>query len=260
MIANSIKDEYLENGLLIKEIQEKKIIHNVREVIENSFNKETSYYLHLTKDKFQEIAVECQHRINELNIQKEFYLSEKYIYDQLFPNQELLFESVVFLRAVRPSKPSQSIEHPDMHRETFYSDQLHTPFVLNLWIPIKDVNADNTLHYIPKSHIIPDNDIKIEVDKKWPGKVDKFSNGHKLGFFWKPKKILSGVDLKNNKKMYFKDYEYSLFSSMLVHGGAENKSDKIRFAIGFGIIPKIRLSKNKSFFASNGQNHFIKIN
>ena len=32
------------------------------------------------------------------------------------------------------------MEAPDFHRETFYSDHSHTPFTVNLWIPIKNVN------------------------------------------------------------------------------------------------------------------------
>ena len=184
----SIKDEYLDHGLLIKKIKNENIIDDIKKIIEQFFNKELSYYVSLSKDDFQSIAVKCQNEINDLDIQKKFYISEKYIYDNLFPNEELLFESIVFLRAVRPYQSTSNFEHPDMHRETFYSDQSHTPFVLNLWIPIKNVNEDNTLQYIPKSHKIPDDEIKTTVDNNWPGKVDKFSNGHKLGFFWKPKK------------------------------------------------------------------------
>ena len=254
------KDRYDKEGLIIKKINDESIIDEVRNKIDQVFSKDIDYYNSLSKENFQKIAVSCQDEINNLDIQKKFYSSEKKVFDALFTNQNLLLESVVFLRAVRPSKGSQNIEHPDMHRETFYSDHSHTPYVLNLWIPIKNVNSNNTLKYVPKSHLISDKDIKIKVDENWPGTVEKYSNGHKLGFFWKPKKIISGVNFDETSKIKFKDYEYSLFSSMLIHGGAENKTEKIRFAIGFGIVPKEKLIQNKSFFAANGQDHYINMN
>jgi len=168
-------------------------------------------------------------------------------------------ESVVFLRAVRPHK-NNDYEQPDFHRETFYSDHSHTPFVLNTWIPVLNVNDFNTLQYVPESHLIPDENIECYVDQDYPSKVEKYSSGHKLGFFWKPKRIKSGVDLSNAKLMHFNKYDYSLFSSMLVHGNAINKTDQIRFAIGFGLIPKSKLIENKKFFASGGKDHFIDYN
>ncbi len=254
------KNKYDKEGLIIKEINNKNIIDDVKIIINNFFSKDINYYNSLSKEEFQKIAVECQNEVNKLEVQKKFYLSERNVFDELFFNEDLLHESVVFLRAVRPSKNSKNIEHPDMHRETFYSDHSHTPYVLNLWIPIKDVNSKNTLKYVPKSHLIADENIKTEIDKDWPGTVKKHSNGHKLGFFWMPKKIIEGVDLKSTTNMEFSNYEYALFSSMLIHGGAENNSDKIRFAIGFGLVPSNKLIQNKTFFASGGKNHYIKFN
>lgn len=254
---SSQKEEYDNEGILINEFKDKSIIKDIRGKVEIYFDKSTEYYCKMDKDTFQDLAVKCQNDINNLEIQKRFWLSEKHIFEKLLPNTNLLHESVVFLRAVRPVNYTNSIEHPDFHRETFYSDHSHTPFVINLWIPIKDVNKKNTLYYIPKSHKIDDTAIKIEEDKEWLGKVKKHSSGHKMGFFWKPKKIISGVDLGEKKRMDFPANSYSMFSSMLVHGGAINNSDKIRFAFGFGLLPKEKLIENKSFFAAGGKDHYI---
>ena len=57
--------------------------------------------------------------------------------------------------------------------------------------------------------------------------------------------------------MVFPENSYSIFSSMLIHGGAKNYSDKIRFAIGFGMIPAKKMTFNKKIFASNGKPHYV---
>ena len=75
--------------------------------------------------------------------------------------------------------------------------------------------------------------MSIEVDKEAHGKVEKFSSGHKLGFLWKPKKLKDDIDIGTPQKMNFFENSYSIFSSMLIHGGAVNHSDKIRFAYRF---------------------------
>ena len=76
--------------------------------------------------------------------------------------------------------------------------------------------------YIPKSHKINDKLIKRKRVKLKNNPIKKFSNGHKLGFFYSPKKIISGLNLDNQKKMIIPNKSYSFFSSMLVHGNGKN--------------------------------------
>lgn len=251
---------YKKEGLFIQEISEQSIIHDTIQKIQKYFSEPTEHYEKMTRNQFHDYVVQCQNEINTLNIQKRFYESEKHMIDLLLPGERVLQESVVFLRAVRPKREKNAAENPDFHRETFYSDDDHTPHVVNMWMPILNVTDDNTLQYIPESHLIPDDDIKTEEDENYPGRVDKYSSGHKLGFFWLPKKIISGVDLNNRKKMHFAPYTYSLFSSMLIHGAAVNNTDKIRFAIGFGMLPKSAVNKTlKNFFAADGNQHFVEM-
>ena len=117
----------------------------------------------------------------------------------------------------------------------------------------------NTLKYIPRSHTIPDEKLITKVDKNYPSSVKKFSSGHKMGFFWEQKRIISGVELGKAELMHFEPYEYSLFSSMLIHGNAINNSNKIRFVLGFGLVPKTKVISNKKFFAANGNSQFISV-
>ena len=60
-----------------------------------------------------------------------------------------------------------------------------------------------------------------------------------------PKKILSGVNLKKQKKFKIKNGEFTAFSALLVHGNGENTTNKIRYAFGFGIIPKSKVNSKK---------------
>lgn len=251
------KKLYEEEGIIIKGFEDHSFITDIREMIDRRFGEKDDYYLCMSRNEFQDLAVEAQEELNTLDIQRRFYESEKEVFDAIFPSEELLHESVVFFRAVRPQKEGIKMEAPDFHRETFYSDHDHTPYCINTWIPIKNVDSRNTLRYYPFSHKIPDEELSVEEDLTAPGKVEKFSSGHKLGFLWKPKRLSESIDIGSPATMNFFENSYSIFSSMLVHGGAENHSDKIRFAIGFGLIPTNRMTVNKDFFASGGKPHYI---
>ena len=253
----NIVDTYKKEGIIINKIKDHAIIDEVNELVKSKFDKNIDYYLSLSREEFHDLAVDTQNDLNNMDFQKKFYLSEKNIFNVLYPGSKILHESVVFFRAVRPMIKGVKMEAPDFHRETFYSDHSHTPFTVNLWIPIKNVNEKNTLQYFPKSHLIPDKDLKVEIDNNAPGKVKKYSSGHKLGFLWKPKKLIEKNKLGKPEKMKFLPYTYALFSSMLLHGGAINHSNKIRFAIGFGLIPEEKMTYNKSLFASGGKPHYI---
>ena len=225
------KQTYEEEGLIIKTFEDNSIVKDVSTMIDRRFNESDDYYLNLSRDDFHDIALDAQKELNTMNIQHRFFKSEHGLFDSIFYNQKLLHESVIFFRAVRPIKKNIKMEAPDFHRETWYSDHPHTPFCINTWIPIKNVDERNTLRYYPFSHKIPDDELSIEVDHDAPGKVDKFSSGHKLGFLWKPKKLKDDIDIGSPQKMNFLKNSYTIFSPMLIHGGAENHSDKIRFAV-----------------------------
>ena len=254
------KEIYKEEGLILKGLEENSLVTDVREMISRRFNKSDDYYLDISREKFHDICLEAQKELNTLNIQHRFFESERELFESIFPHQELLHESVVFLRAVRPITKKIKMEAPDFHRETWYNDQSHTPFCINTWIPIKNVDKRNTLKYYPNSHKIADEDLSIEVDHDAPGKIKKFSSGHQLGFLWKPKKLKEDIDIGTPQTMNFFENSFSIFSPMLVHGGAENHSDKIRFAIGFGMIPAEKMTYNKNFFASDGKPHYVPFN
>ena len=116
---------------------------------------------------------------------------------------------------------------------------------MNLWIPIDNVNKSNNLRYIPKSHLIDDKKIIRRKFKPKAYFVKKFSKAHKLGYPYQPKKIISGVNLNKKKTFNVKTNSYLIFSQLLVHGNSLNLTNKIRFAINTGMVPKSKLKKNR---------------
>ena len=142
-----------------------------------------------------------------------------------------LYETQLFLRAVRPIAKKSNGEALNWHRETFYSNHSFIKHGINIWFPVKNVNKNNSLKYIQKSHLIPDNKVirrKIKMTKlqKKNNPTKKFSVGHKLGFVYHPKNIVSGVNIKNQKTMNITENKYALFSTMLIHGNSQNYSNK----------------------------------
>ena len=113
------KEIYEEEGIVIKGFEEKLLFNDVREMISRRFNQPDDYYLDLSRDEFHDICLEAQNELNSMNIQHRFYQSEHELFDSIFPDQELLHESVVFFRAVRPIKKEVKMEAPDFHRETW---------------------------------------------------------------------------------------------------------------------------------------------
>ena len=245
-------------GATIFKMENKSVLEECSEIIQNEFHLPTDEYCKMGRDEFSTLAVGVQDKINSIDVQRRFVESEGVKLKKILKSEKISYQSICFLRAVRPQAKASINEAPDFHRETFYSDTPETTkHMLNIWIPIKNVNEANTLKYVPGSHKIPDDNIQYDSQNKLT-KVDKFSNAHKLGFFWAPKEIKSGVDLNKAVPAKFNNElgEYLAFSSMTIHGGAFNLTDKIRFVVGFGLIASEKITENKDYYAS-GAKYFL---
>lgn len=165
----------------------------------------------------------------------------------------LLIQSNLYLRASRPGKPKDQ-ENIDWHREAFYGPNLGKS--INIWTPIRGVCARNTLRYIPNSQSIPDKDIAtVNVNSPY---TKRFSDGHKLGFNYSPKVIVSGVDLAKATVLNVPKGHSAVFSGNLIHGAAINRSNTIRFSVDFQIIRKADYSSlNKKSHFSSGKEYFV---
>ena len=254
----NLRENYKKYGLFVKPLDEKSIIDEVKNCIHRYFynNPKNLRWSHeLSKEDFHGLTLDCQNKINDLGIQEKIYESEsKYI--NSICEDEILHESVCFLRAIRPDKSSDKKEAVDYHRETMYSDDEHTLHAINMWMPILNVNHETSLKYIPSSHLIDDKDIVVKNDDE-ASRVKKGSTGHKLGFLYAPKKIMSGVDFNKAERIKFPSYGYACFSAMLVHGGGNNNSQDIRFALSIGLLPKSKAKNIKPFTAADGKPQFV---
>jgi len=166
---------------------------------------------------------------------------------------KILIQSNIYLRASRPGVDTGS-ESIGWHRETFYGPNLQR--CINCWTPVKGVNSENTLRFIPRSQLIPDNEISVE--KVASDDTQKFSSGHKLGFQYAPKKIRAGVDMDDPAKLLVQKGASALFSGNLIHGAAVNNSNNIRFSVDLRLIRKADYgSENKRHHFSSSKPYFV---
>lgn len=243
---------FKKDGFVIKKFENKNFLSEIKKTVKKYFTKNTNYYCKMNVEKFRKIALRCQKELSKKNIQKKFFESEKKFLNKLCQGEQVWFESVIFLRVVRPMSISNTKEELGFHRETFYNPYQYAGKSINLWFPIMNVNQKNTLRYIPKSHLTPDKKIvrrrvSMTIKRKKQNLTKRFSAGHKLGFIYHPMKIVKGVNIDKQKAMNIPDNHYSVFSSSLVHGNGANLTNKIRFAMGFGLIKKSLIKKNKPF-------------
>lgn len=249
MIKNTYKtmNPFLKKrGIIVKTFANLKLLKEVTRIIKIHFSKSDEHYCQLPIEKFHNIALKCQNHINKINVQKIFIDSEKKFIRRIFKNDTPMISSVVTLRVVRPqNKIFKNGEALGWHRETFYGKNKYIQHGMNVWIPVLNVSKNNNLGYIPKSHLIDDKKIIRRKFKQDGYVVKKFSSAHKLGFPYAPKKIISGVNIKSADKINVQRKSYAIFSQLLVHGNAQNLSNKIRYAINLGIVPKSKLIRNR---------------
>ena len=67
-------------------------------------------------------------------------------------------------------------------------------------MPVLNYSRNIGLQVIPASHLIDDRKIKRISMKTGYNKVKKFSDSHKLGFPYAPKKLYLGSTLEKQKK------------------------------------------------------------
>lgn len=246
---------YKNKGYIIKKLNNTSIIDDCIKIIKKNFNKSVNYYFNLSTEDFRKIVLKCQKKLNKEKINIKIINSEFKILKKII-SPELMIQSFVYLRATRPHQKKFKQEQIDFHRETFYSNFNYTKFQHNIWLPILNVNINNTLNYIPKSHKISNKKIKIKK-LSFNNDVKKFSAGHKIGLLYSPKKIVAGINLSKKKKFDVPKSNYVLFSANLIHGGAKNDTNKIRFSLDFGILPQNKINKTKISFSS-GKSQYIK--
>lgn len=112
------------------------------------------------------------------------------------------------------------------HKESFYNND---PRIYNFWLPLWNVCLDNTLKYIPGSESIPKSELGLELADARPEGTDW------IGLPPKELRITKGVDFSTAKPLIVLPGQAAIFSGDLIHGCAENHTDKVRFSIDFRI-------------------------
>ena len=243
-------------GIDVIQHKNKTLINNLNKFINKRFPNSTKKYLNTDIKEFRELIVDAQNRLNKSNIVNKTITAIK---DELFislQTDKILVQSIAHLRATRPTNKNNG-EFIQLHRESFFGKGMEKCF--NVWTPIKGVSEKNSLNFIPMSHRIPLSKIKLKrKDSKF---TKRYSAGHKIGLLYKDMIITSGVDLKKKTPLIVNDNHSAVFECNLIHGSAENKTNRIRFSYDFRIIRKKDYNKNmfkKQNFAS-GKEYFVEL-
>ncbi len=179
-------------------------------------------------EAYRELILRGQEELNRRDVGRRMARDRRDVICQVLNSDRPLIQTNTYLRATRPVV-SGIQENIGWHRESFYGPSMEES--INFWAPIANVNAENIVRYIADSHLIADADIEtVNVEEE---SVARFSVGHKIGLLYSPKQIVSGVDLSDPKPFCVLPGEVVIFAGALIHGAAENRSDKIRFSLDF---------------------------
>lgn len=242
------------SGIYIGKLS-KEILFELRNIVDELIPTDEVNFNLMEIDEYRSIQLKVQNNIISAGYPSKIFKSAQGQIEDYFGSSKLLIKSNLQFRASRSISPKQ--ECIGWHRESFYGSGQYS---VNMWIPIRGVTKENTLRYIPESHLLDNKNIKICIEDDSITK--RFSTGHKLGFLYKNKIILDGIDFTKAKPLPPEIGQFALFPGELVHGSAINNTQKIRISIDFSIIRKKDWDKTfqkKSHFASGGKPLFIEI-
>lgn len=231
------------------------VFDELNQLVDKVFPGDESHYLDLDLETYRTLQVKLQDKFNDNKAVQKIIGSIKEELAAYLDTSEFLVQSNIYARGSRPNQNTLQ-ENIGWHRETFYGPNMEK--VVNVWTPIRGCNEQNTLQYIPNSHLIPDKEIIVRKrDDKF---TKRFSLGHKLGFQYAPKDIVGGVDLSKATRLVVAEKNSAVFSGNLIHGAAENRSSAIRFSCDFRVIRKKDFSiENKQAHFSSDKPYFIEI-
>ena len=257
---SSARKSLLLNGFTIVPILNKNVIERIKDIIKLFIVEDQSYYDSLPRTHWHELILEIQNKINDEELLTELISNQEILIKQIIDTEaeKLGWVDVLKLRAVRPFKEGIAPDHVPFHRETFYAVSKQVRFQYNYWTPVSFAASSSGIRYIPKSHMILDEFIKVDVDNEHYAKVKRFSAGHSIGYPYMPKVISNFDKLTNEKdKLLSVPKGHSvLFSAMLIHGNGVNKNNQTRFSVDTGFIPANNILKNKPLFAAKNNMHY----
>lgn len=238
------------SGIALARLHDPGLRQELELIVRHFFSRSTEYYVGLHADEYRAIVSAAQDEVNRRGLAHRIARDQIELIKTVLRTERPMVQSNAYLRATRP-RISNAQENVGWHRESFYGPNMTE--AINLWMPILNVSSDNTLHYIPDTHTIPDSEIQTvsEADPSLP----RFSAGHRIGLLYAPKKIVSGVDFSTSRPFVVLPGEAAIFAASLIHGSAENRSDSIRFSLDIRMAAQESIIEQKVHFAS-GSNYF----
>ena len=252
--ARNYKDVLARSSIVIA--KHNSPVHNdLNAIVRAEFPLPVSHYVDMPLNDYRAKMLRAQETISSKGLQEEIVKSIKEPLLNYMGTPELMIQTNVYLRASRPKMPLGQ-ENINWHREPFYGPNLEKS--VNIWTPISGVVKDNTLRFIPESQNIPSS--KIKTRNVGCSHTRRFSTGHKLGFNYDEKQIIAGVDLSTATPMLISNGFSAIFSGNLIHGGATNNTEHIRFSVDFQLI-RVRdfNDGNKKFHFSSGKGYFERL-
>ena len=215
-------------------------------IVDEYFEGDARDWCGLPDEQFRARVSQAQDRINDGGFVRDFCRSHASSLAEVI-DEPIAAQTNCYLRVTRPKPGTQ--EEIGFHRETFYGPAM-MQYSYNVWIPVKNVVEENSLSYVPMSHLIPEEDIRTESVSESESGVRRYSDGHRIGLLYSPKRIVGGVALDQARRMHVPDGQFAVFPGNLIHGNAVNRTDRIRFSIDFRFIATSRVTDNKSHFSS----------
>ena len=173
-------------------------------------------------------------------LKKKIYFKLIHYYKNYFTkiiDQNISVTNQVNFRVVRPFN---GLDNIGFHRDT---DLGHTPFELNVWIPLFDTVKKNSLCILPKSHLKKLDFFKF---KKLKTAVKRGGKENKMGFLYKSFKF-KNLNQNLMKPITVNFGEILIFYSSCMHGTTSNTSKLTRFSFDFNI--------SNSFFPITKKHH-----
>jgi hypothetical protein len=225
------------------------LLEEMQSIVRFYFERSPDYYVQMETPKYTALVADAQDELNKRVLARRLAGDRRDALSSILGSEQIMVQSHLYLRATRPLRGGQ--ESVGWHRESFYGSSVET--AVNFWVPILNVTTENTLLYLPDSHLIPDEAIATENEED--PTVQRGSAAHRIGLLYSPKRIVSGVDFSTQHPFIVLHGEAAIFSGQLIHGAAVNRSDKIRFSADFRLIAAENLRTNKWHFAS-GKEYF----
>jgi len=245
---------YRDSGIVVVKHSDKNIFSDLLDLVKSFFVLPDQVYIEMDTREYREIILGLQEKANSLQFNRRIAKSLKGSIQEYIDEEEFLIQSNIYIRSTRPNVSDPETEAIGWHRETFYNTNVER--VCNIWTPILNVSEKNSLRFIPGSQKILDDAIETEHYEETSN--EQGGAGHKIGYPYKPKKILAGVDLNKQEKMIIPSNSSCIFSGNLIHGAAVNSGSNIRFSTDFQVLPISAYSskKNKQFHLSSEKPYF----